>query len=135
MKNILPIFVFTFIEYGGLYHIIFRLRFLIRLLSLLTVSLVGSSCSSRLVKAAICQCCIVCSNVSVKHICEKTLKKCNNDKTKTINIKARTIASKLKLEDRIQISDENDAYISIKDHKEGFPDEILYRLITHPKLS
>ena len=71
------------------------------------------------------------SNTFVKRL----KKKCNNDKTKTINIKARTIASKLKLEDRIQISDENDAYISIKDHKEGFPDEILYRLITHPKLS
>ena len=53
----------------------------------------------------------------------KTYKKCNNDKTKT-NIKAKKIASKLKLEDRIQILDENDAYISNKDHKEGFPDKI-----------
>ena len=54
----------------------------------------------------------------------KTYKKCNNDKIKTINIKAKKIASKLKLEDQIQILDDNDAYISIKDHKEGFPDKI-----------
>ena len=52
----------------------------------------------------------------------KTYKKCNDDKTKTINIKSKKIASKLKIEDRIQISDDNDAYISIKDYKEGFPD-------------
>ena len=33
----------------------------------------------------------------------KNYKKCNNDKTKSINIKAKKAASKLKLEDRIQI--------------------------------
>ena len=30
---------------------------------------------------------------------KKTYKKCNNDKTKTINLKEKKIASKLKLED------------------------------------
>ena len=59
--------------------------------------------------------------------------KCNNDKTKTINIKAKKLASKLKLEDRIQILDDNDAYISIKGHKEGFPDKIACRLINPSK--
>ena len=54
----------------------------------------------------------------------KTYKKRNNDKIKTINIKAKKIPSKLKLEDRIQILDDNDAYISIKDRKEGFPVKI-----------
>ena len=63
----------------------------------------------------------------------KTYRKCNNDKTKTINIKAKEIASKLKLEDRIQILDDNDAYISIKDHKEGFLDKILCCLINPSK--
>ena len=62
----------------------------------------------------------------------RPVKKCNNDKTKTINIKAKKIASKLKLEDRIQILDDNDAYISIKNHKEGFPDKISCRLINPP---
>ena len=52
-----------------------------------------------------------------------------NDKTKTINIKAKKIARKLKLEDRIQILDDNDVYISIKGHKQGSPDKISCRLI------
>ena len=43
------------------------------------------------------------------------------------------IASKLKVEDRIEILDDNDAYISIKDHKEGFPDKISCRLINPSK--
>ena len=63
----------------------------------------------------------------------KTYKKRNNDKTKTINIKTKEIASKLKLEDRIQILDGNDAYISIKDHQEGFPDKVSCRLINPSK--
>ena len=54
----------------------------------------------------------------------KTYKECNDDKAKTMNIKAKKITSKLKLEDRIKILDDNDACISIKDHKEGFPDKI-----------
>ena len=64
----------------------------------------------------------------------KTYKKCNNYKTKTINIKAKKIASKLKLEDRIKILDDNDACISIKDHKEGFPNKISCRLINPSKI-
>ena len=63
----------------------------------------------------------------------KTYKKCTNNKTKTINIKAKKIASKLRLEDRIQILDDNDVYISIKDHKEGFPDKISCHLINPSK--
>ena len=62
----------------------------------------------------------------------KTYKKCNNDKTKT-NMKAKKIANKLKLEDRIQILDENDAYISNKDHNEGFPEKIACHHINPSK--
>ena len=64
---------------------------------------------------------------------KKTYKKCNNDKTKTTNLKAKKIASKLKLEDRIQILDDNDAYIFIKNHQEGFPDKISCCLINPSK--
>ena len=63
----------------------------------------------------------------------KTYKKCNDDKAKTLNIKAKKIASKLKLEDGIRILHDNDACISIKDHKEGFPDKISCRLINPSK--
>ena len=64
---------------------------------------------------------------------DNVTKTCTNNKTKTINIKAKKIASKLKLEDRIQILDDNDTYISIKDHNEGFPDKISCHLINPSK--
>ena len=68
-----------------------------------------------------------------QHTHDNITTKCKNNKTKTINIKAIKIANKLKLEDRIQILDDNDAYISIKNHKEGFPDKISCRLIDPSK--
>ena len=64
---------------------------------------------------------------------DNVTKTCTNNKTKTIDIKAKKIASKLKLEDRIQILDDNDTYISIKDHNEGFPDKISCHLINPSK--
>ena len=43
------------------------------------------------------------------------------------------IASKLKIDDRGQKLDENEAYVTIKGHKEGFPDKISCRLINPSK--
>ena len=51
----------------------------------------------------------------------KTYKKCNTNKSKSISIQAKPVASKLKIDDRVQKLDENEAYVTIKDHKEGFP--------------
>ena len=59
----------------------------------------------------------------------KTYKKCNTNKSNSINLKEKQIASKLKINDRVQKLDENEAYITIKDHKEGFPNKISCRLI------
>ena len=53
--------------------------------------------------------------------------------TKTINFKPKQIASKLKIDDRVQKLDKNEAYVTIKDHKEGFPDKISCRLINPSK--
>ena len=39
----------------------------------------------------------------------------------------------LKIEDRVQKLDGNEAYVTIKDHKEGFPDKISCRLINSSK--
>ena len=61
----------------------------------------------------------------------KTYKKCNANKSKSINFKAKEIACKLKIDDRVQKLVENEAYFTIKDHKEGFPDKISCRLINH----
>ena len=63
----------------------------------------------------------------------KTYKKCNTNKSNSINFKAKQIASKLKIDDRVQKLDENEAYVTIKDHKEGFPDKISSRLINPSK--
>ena len=63
----------------------------------------------------------------------KTYKKCNKNKYFSINFKAKQIASKLKIDDRVQKLDENEVYVTIKDHKEGFPDKISWRLINPAK--
>ena len=59
----------------------------------------------------------------------KTYKKCNTNKSNSINFKAKQIARKLKIDGRVQKLDENEAYVTIKHHKEGFPDKISCRLI------
>ena len=63
----------------------------------------------------------------------KAYKKCNTNKSNSINFKAKQIASKLEIDDCVQKLDENKAYVSIKDHKEGFPDKISCRLINPSK--
>ena len=63
----------------------------------------------------------------------KTYKKCNTNKSNSINFKAKQIASKLKIDDRVQKLDENEACVTIKDLKEGFPDKISWLLINPAK--
>ena len=63
----------------------------------------------------------------------KTYKKCNTNKPNSINFKAKQIARKLKIDDRVEKLDENETYVAIKDHKEGFPDEISCCFINPPK--
>ena len=52
----------------------------------------------------------------------KTYKKCNTNKSNSINFKAKQIAGKLKIFDHVQKLDENEAYVTIRYHKEGFLD-------------
>ena len=63
----------------------------------------------------------------------KTYKKCNTNKSNSINFKAKPISNKLKIDDRVQKLDENEAYVTIKDHKEGFLNKISYCLINPSK--
>ena len=51
----------------------------------------------------------------------KTYKKVNKNKVNRINSEAKMIVEKLKLDDRIQQLQETEAFILVKDHKEGFP--------------
>ena len=63
----------------------------------------------------------------------KAYKKCNTNKPNSINFKAKQIDSKLKVDDHVPKLDENEAYVTIKDHKKGFPDKISCRLINPSK--
>ena len=59
----------------------------------------------------------------------KAQKKCNTNKSNSINFKAKQIASKLKIDGRVQKLDKSEAYVTIKDHQAGFPDKMSCRLI------
>ena len=63
----------------------------------------------------------------------KTYKKPNKSKVNRINSEAKRIAEKLKLHDRIQQFQETEAFILVKDHKEGFPNSPSFRLINPSK--
>ena len=63
----------------------------------------------------------------------KTYKKTNESKTKTINKSAKKIANRLGLEDRIEKLQENESYITTKDHKDDFLLRISCRIINPSK--
>ena len=63
----------------------------------------------------------------------RTNKKCNTSKSNSINFKAKQISSKLKIDNRVQKLDENKVYVTIKNHKEEFPDKISCHLINPSK--
>ena len=60
-------------------------------------------------------------------------RKTNNNTTRNINLDAKQLAQKLKLGDRIEQLPENQAFITIKDHKLYFPNNIKRRLINPAK--
>ena len=59
----------------------------------------------------------------------KNYKKSNLDMVNEINNEASTISNKLKLNDRIQCIANNEAFITIKDHKPNFPNTVACRLL------
>ena len=59
----------------------------------------------------------------------------NLTKLHNINKSAKKITEKLPLSDRIEKMQETEAYITIKDHKESFPNKIRCRLINPSKSS
>ena len=60
-------------------------------------------------------------------------KKTNSETTNQINKEAKKIAESLKLDDRIEKLAEKNAFITIKDHKENFPNNVKCRLINPAK--
>ena len=63
----------------------------------------------------------------------KTYKKSSRKKVYTINRNAKKLAEDLLIGDRVEKIYENEAYITIKDHKEDFPNKISCRLINPSK--
>ena len=51
----------------------------------------------------------------------KTYKKCNTNKSNSINFKAKQIPSKLNIDDCAQKLDENEAYVTIKGSPVKYP--------------
>ena len=60
---------------------------------------------------------------------------CKADKSteNSINLEAKHITEKLKISDRVEPIAHQEAYVTIKDHKEGFPNNVKCRLINPAK--
>ena len=65
----------------------------------------------------------------------KTYKKSNFNKVRNINNEAKQITRTLPIADRIEKLHETEAYITIKDHKDYFPNKVSCRLINPCKSS
>ena len=63
----------------------------------------------------------------------KAYKKSNRKIVNDINLDAKKIAQKLKIDDRIEKMQETEAFLTIKDHKEGFRHTLSFRLINPSK--
>ena len=71
-----------------------------------------------------------------KYLCDNgtnTCKKSNRNKVNNINYEAKTLCEKLNIDDRLQQMQETEAFITVKDHKEGFPHTLPFRLINPSK--
>ena len=63
----------------------------------------------------------------------KTYKKSNTETVSVVNSEACTITDKLLISDRVQCIAPNEAFITIKDHKPNFPNNIKCRLLNSCK--
>ena len=63
----------------------------------------------------------------------KTYLKINKNQVKKMNIEPKKIATKLKTDDRVQQFHEADTFISVKSHKDYFPNFPTFRLINPSK--
>ena len=51
----------------------------------------------------------------------------------TLILRLKKIAQKLEIDDRVEKMQETEAFLTIKDHKEGFPHTLSFRLINPSK--
>ena len=63
----------------------------------------------------------------------RTYNKFTKRKLHAVNKQAKKIAEKLNIDDRIEKIQETEAYVTVKDHKKGFPNHPSFRLINPSK--
>ena len=63
----------------------------------------------------------------------KAYKKSNKPRVNSINKEPKKLAEKLKIADRMERTEESEAYITVEDHKEDFPHKPSFRLISPSK--
>ena len=63
----------------------------------------------------------------------KTYKRSTANQVKKINRQSKKIAEKLNIDDRVEKLQETEAYVTVKDHKDGFPNHPSFRLINPSK--
>ena len=63
----------------------------------------------------------------------KIYRRTPRSKINRINIEAKNIVTKLGIEDRVERLSEGNAYVTVKDHKEEFPEKPSFRLINPSK--
>ena len=69
----------------------------------------------------------------MNNIVTKSYKKSNIKTVNEINKEANVLTEKLKINDRVQCIAQNEAFITIKDHKPSFPKNVACRLLNHWK--
>ena len=72
-------------------------------------------------------------NIYVRDYVTQTYKCSTANRVKNINYKAKLLAEKLAIDDRIEKMEETEAYITVKDHKDGFPHKLSFCLIKPSK--
>ena len=80
--------------------------------------------------------CLMSKDTYTKHLTEtvtKTYKQCSRKKVKYINYNSKLIAQELSIDNRVVKMLETEAYITVKDHKEGFPHKLSFRLLNPSK--
>ena len=72
-------------------------------------------------------------NLYLRKNITKAYKKTDRGKFQSINHEAKKIVEKLSIDDRVEKMQENEAFITIKNHKEGFPHHVSCRLLNPSK--
>ena len=71
-----------------------------------------------------------------KYLCDnvtKTYEKSNRNKINNINYEAKTLCEKLNIDDRLHQMQATEAFITVKDKKQGFPHTLWCRLVNPSK--